>query len=167
MSIYVTGFWSILLLLDILAVLGCDRTSPRWAAIKQPELGVAVLLSSAALLTVLLRPAVTFRFVDLELAMLAIDFGLFVGLAAFAVRSGKGWILCAAALQLISATAHVARLMTPGMWRLGYQVMEESSSYPTLMLLAWGIWIHHRRAKTAVRSKTYSRVRDVPAVIRE
>jgi hypothetical protein len=139
MDFYIAGFWLILMTLTALAWTWRDvdergRTRPA-----QPELSVVTLLWAAAVLTVVLRPSLATRFHDVERAMLIIDFGLFAGLAWIGARQGKGWILCAAALQLISASAHVARLVTPGMWRLGYQVMEEASSYPLLMALAWGI----------------------------
>lgn len=156
MHLYVAGFWILLIILSAVAWLGREKTETVWSVLLQPEVGVAALLVSAAVLTVVSRPAVTTRFDALQPEMLAIDAGLFVGLAAFAVSSGRAWATTAAALQLLSATAHVARLSTPGMWRLGYQVMEEASSYPTLLLLAWGLWNRHRRMRIAGRSKNYS-----------
>lgn len=152
MLFYVAGFWLLLILLTTLAWLDRDRSDPWWCALGQPETGVATLLACAAVLTVVVRPAFATRFSDLAVGLATIDFALFVGLAVQAARSGRWWVMCAAALQLISATAHIARLSRPGMWRLGYQVMEEASSYPTLLLLAWAIWSHHRRATSAGRS---------------
>ena len=140
MDLYVTSFWAILLVLSLLAWLGRDRSLPRARALQQATLAVAALYWISAILTVACKPSPAKRFFYLEPTMLLIDLGLFIGLAIIGVRSGKGWVLCAAALQLISTAAHVARLTTPGMWRLGYQVMEEASSYPLLMLLTIGIW---------------------------
>jgi hypothetical protein len=157
---YVAGFWLLLLALFVLAWSGRRRSAGLWTDIREPETGMATLLLGAAVLTVLLRPSPATRFIDLEWAMLLVDAGLFVGLAALGVRSGRWWVLCAAALQAISATAHVARLVTPGMFRLGYQVMEEASSYPTLLLLAWGLWSRRRLARTAARSRSFSSGRD-------
>lgn len=160
MHLYITGFW--ILLLTLAAIAWLDRPRPTGAAtaLREPETGVATLLLAAAVLTVLLRPSVATRFVGIDPSMVLIDAGLFVGLASYGVRSGRWWVLCAAALQLISTTAHLARVSTPDMWRLGYQVMEEASSYPTLMLLAWGVWSRHRRARSARRSSSFSVIRD-------
>ncbi|WP_380782956.1 hypothetical protein [Sphingomonas sp. R86520] len=156
MHLYITGFWILLLTLTAIAWLGRPRSTTVATALREPETGVATLLLAAAVLTVLLRPSVATRFVGIDPSMVLIDAGLFVGLASYGVRSGRWWVLCAAALQLISTTAHLARVFTPDMWRLGYQVMEEASSYPTLMLLAWGVWSRHRRARSARRSSSFS-----------
>ncbi len=162
MHLYVTGFWLLLCVLTALAWSGREVRSQWWEALSEPEVGVATLMMVAAILTVVIRPSFVSRFSSIELAMFAIDVGLFVGLAIYGARSGRWWILAASALQLISTTAHVTRAVTPGMWRLGYQVMEEASSYPTLLLLAWGVWSRHRSAKSARRSSTFSGVRDRP-----
>ena len=156
MLFYVAGFWLFLILLTMLAWLGRDRRLAWPAALAEPETGVATLLAAAAVLTVFVRPAFAIRFKGLDPGLVAIDVSLFVGLAVYGVRSGRWWVLCAAALQLLSTTAHVARVTTPGMWRLGYQVMEEASSYPTLMLLGWGIWSRHLSARRSRRSRTFS-----------
>lgn len=140
MDFYVTSFWVILTGLSLLAWRGRDRSPALKGALRQPTLAVAALYWGAALLTVACKPSPPNRFFYLEPMLLLIDWGLFIGLALIGMRSGKGWVLCAAALQLISSAAHVARLTTPGMWRLGYQVMEEASSYPLLGLLATGVW---------------------------
>lgn len=140
MNFYVASFWAILTGLTLLAWRGRRRSRGARAWLRQPTLAVAALYWGAALLTVVSNPSPPSRFFYLEPMLLLIDLGLFVGLALIGMRSGKGWVLCAAALQLISTAAHVARLTTPGMWRLGYQVMEEASSYPLLGLLAVGIW---------------------------
>lgn len=153
MILYVAGFWLLLFALTVFAWSGRTNKPSSWSAIGEPEVGVASLLLAAAVLTVALRPAFGMRFNGVDLKMVVIDACLFVGLAAYGARSGRCWILCAAALQLLSTTAHFARATTPGMWRLGYQVMEEASSYPTLLLLAWGIWSRHRDASRSGRSR--------------
>lgn len=152
MDLYIAGFWILLVALTLLAWSWRDRDARGRTSPRQPELVVAAMFWTAAVLTVALRPSLATRFHLLERSLLLVDFGLFAGLAWEGVRSGKVWVLCAAALQLISATAHVARLTTPGMWRLGYQVMEEASSYPVLLLLTWGILAHRARARRVSRS---------------
>ncbi|MBB3877022.1 MAG: hypothetical protein GY736_08950 [Sphingomonas sp.] len=156
MNLYITSFWLILVTLSAAALVLRDRPTIRPISVTQPQLPVVAMFWTAAVLTVLLRPSVDQRFMYTEHALLLIDFGLFGGLAWVAVRSGKGWVLCTAALQLVSATAHLARLVTPNMFRLGYQVMEEASSYPTLVLLAWGLIGHARSRRRSERSRDLS-----------
>nr|WP_253072743.1 hypothetical protein [Sphingomonas sp. H160509] len=157
MDLYVMSFWAILIVLSVLAWRGRGRALGIVGYLRQPELAVAALCWTAALATVVLGSSSATRFYSLERSLLVIDCGLLAGLAIIGVRSGKGWVLCAAALHLLSTTAHVARLTTPGMWRLGYQVMEEASSYPVLLLLALGIWSRHRAVRSAGRSRNSSK----------
>lgn len=156
MTLYIASFWLMLVVLSAAAVILRDRPSVRPLVVTQPQLPVVAMFWTAAVLTILLRPSLDRRFMYIEHALLLIDFGLFAGLAWAGVRSGKGWVLCTAALQLVSATAHVARIVTPNMFRLGYQVMEEASSYPTLLLLAFGILDHARRRRRSGRSDDWS-----------
>lgn len=157
MDLYIAGFWILLVALSLLSWSWRDRDAQGRTKPRQPELQVAGLFWIAAVLTVALRPSLATRFHLLEPSLLLIDAGLFAGLAWVGVRSGRGWVLCAAALQLISAAAHVARLATPGMWRLGYQVMEEASSYPVLLLLGWGVLTHRAATRREGRSaRSYS-----------
>jgi len=151
MNLYVASFWAILLALSLLAWLWRDRSLKPAETLVQPELAVVSLCWTAAIVTLVCKPPSAVRFFDLEPALLLVDIGLLVSLTIIGVRSGKGWVLCAAALQLLSTSAHVARLTTPGMWRLGYQVMEEASSYPILLLLAVGIWNRRRALKRGAR----------------
>jgi hypothetical protein len=156
MNLYVAGFWALLIVLSILAWLERDRTSKGASCFRSPELSVVALCWIAAVLTIVFRLSVDDRFSYFDHSLLVIDLSLFAGFATVGVRSGKGWVLCAAALQLLSTAAHVTRLTTPGMWRLGYQVMEEASSYPVLALLGYGIWHRHRIARSAWRSRNSS-----------
>jgi hypothetical protein len=151
MNLYVASFWVLLIALSLLAWLWRDRSLTGAGLFSQPELAVAALCWAAALVTIACKPSTAIRFSYLEPALLLIDLGFFLGLAIIGVRSGKGWVLCAAALQLLSTGAHVARLTTPGMWRLGYQVMEEASSYPVLLLLGVGIWRRRLALKRGAR----------------
>ena len=156
MTLYIATFWLLLVVLTASAWWARDRPTVRPMVVLQPQLPVTVMFWTAAILTILLRPSPDARFIHTEHALLLIDFGLFGGLLWAGVRSGRGWVFCAAALQLISATAHLARLVTPGMFRLGYQVMEEASSYPTLALLAYGIVRHVAARRRTVGSSISS-----------
>ncbi len=156
MDLYVAGFWVVLAGLTALAWFWREDGEGGRGVRSHPELIVAALYWSAALLTVAAAPSPATRYFHLEHALLLIDAGLFLGLAAIGVQTGRVWILCSASLQLISATAHVARFVTPNMWRLGYQVMEEASSYPALLLLAWGIVGRRRRQRRRSSSRSSS-----------
>jgi len=157
MDLYVASFWVFLVALSVLAWRGRGHAQGIAEHLRQPELAVMALCWIAALATAVLGSSSATRFYNLERSLLVIDCGLLAGLTIIGVRSGKGWVLCAAALHLLSTTAHVARITTPGMWRLGYQVMAEASSYPVLLLLALGIWNRHRASRNAERSRNSSR----------
>lgn len=156
MTFYIAGFWLLLIVLTAFAWLGRDRPTIRPVVVSQPQLPVTAMFWTAAVLTILMRSSPDARFIHTEHSLLLIDFGLFGALTWAGVRSGRGWVMCAAAFQLISATAHLARLVTPGMFRLGYQVMEEASSYPTLALLAYGILRHLAARRRTICSRTSS-----------
>lgn len=159
MLLYVAGFWMLLTAVTAMAWSTYDGARPLRPALSEPEIGVATMLMSAAVLTVLLRPAFATRYDGIDWKMAAIDVLLVVGLVFHAAGSGRWWVICATALQLISTTAHMARAVTPGMWRLGYQVMEEASSYPTILLVGWGVLARYRRTRRDARSNSSSDAR--------
>lgn len=142
MNWYVGLFWMLLAILTAMAWAWSDPVTPRWRAALQPEVAVAGLYWLAAAGSTLIPIGATL-FARLEASILVIDVLLFAGLLVVALKFRKWWVTWAAALQLLASTAHVARLVTPSMWRLGYQVMEEASSYPALILLGIGI-VQHR-----------------------
>ena len=137
-TVYFAGFW-VLLPLTFMAAL-------RWGG--WPERTVATMYVIAALCTLLVLTAPD-RFNRIEPALMAADIILLIGLAFVAVRSDHWWPACATALQFLSVLAHLGKALNPNLLRLGYQLMEQASSYPTLIVLTFGIVTHRRRTPKA------------------
>lgn len=135
MSSYVLLFW-VLLPTVLLAAF-------RWGG--SAERAGASLYVLAALITLAVRPAWNVRYQNVEIGVLAIDVSLLIGLATIVYRTERRWPIVATALQAVSVLAHVAKALNPAFWRLAYALMSGASSYPTLAVLAVGIWTHRQR----------------------
>jgi hypothetical protein len=140
MSIYFLLFWSSLLLVSLAAL--------RWGG--GTEKSVAALYLFAALATALVRPSIAMRYREVEVSVFLIDLALLVGLAIVAVRAERWWPVCAAALQMLTILAHIGKAVNPMLWRYGYQLMAVWTAWPTVGLLAFGIWQHRRHARRRV-----------------
>jgi uncharacterized membrane protein len=129
MTTYFVLFW-------IFLILVCGAAAV-WGG--KSERAAAVLYAGAAVLTLLVRPALQHRYEHVEIAVLTIDVGLLIGLSVVTVRSRKWWPTCATALQALTVLAHVGKLLNPLLWRYGYQLMAVWSAVPSLLPLAFGI----------------------------
>ncbi len=138
MSPFLAFFWLVLLLLA--------GASARWGG--PSERLVALMYVVAAVLTAATRSAFELRYQKVELTVFATDVLLFGGLAMVAVRTGRWWVICAAALQCLAMLSHLGKLLNPTLWRLGYQLMATWSAWPAVALLGVGIWTH---AKSVTR----------------
>lgn len=85
-----------------------------------------------------------------ELLVFAVDVFLCAGLIWLALETGRLWLMLSAALQALACLAHLGKLIEPRSFMLGYQLMAEASGYPTLALLAIGVWAQYRRARRSV-----------------
>lgn len=141
MSLYVLLFWLCLPALSLAAM--------QWGG--PPEKAASLLYVAAAILTLAVRPLWSVRYHNVEIGVFAIDLGLLFSLAVIASKVDRVWPIIATALQAISVLAHVAKALNPSFWRLAYAMMAGASSYPTLIVLAVGIW-HHRRRKVSPHS---------------
>lgn len=84
----------------------------------------------------------------------AVDTGHFVIDAVAAVvalgvalQANRIYPLWFAAFQLIALFAQIARDLAPGVAKLAYQVLYTGPSYFQILLLAGGLWLHHRRVR--------------------
>ncbi|MGN6496625.1 MAG: hypothetical protein ACTHK5_04695 [Tsuneonella sp.] len=84
---------------------------------------------------------------NIDLAHALIDF--VAGIAAFAIAlfANRIYTLWFAAAQLLAVLAHIARMLAVGIHPIAYAVMIMAPSYLQILLLAGGIWAHHRRVK--------------------
>jgi len=116
----------------------------RWGG--RPEKIAATMYAFAAFCSVFVWPAWgAHPFVSVEWAMLGIDCGLAAGLVWLALTADRYWPLPSVAFQVLSCLGHIEKMIDPAGQAMGYQLMAESSIYPTLVLLGAGIWRQHRR----------------------
>ncbi|HEX4693585.1 hypothetical protein [Sphingomonas sp.] len=127
---YIGIFWILLIALFIAA--------QRWG--RWPEKAASACYLAAATLSVALRPELGIKFHALDWSLVAIDTGLLCALLVIALRADRWWPMLATALQAVATLSHFAKIVDPTIYGLGYQLMEESSAYPTLLVLAWAIF---------------------------
>lgn len=133
--LYVDGFYVALALVFVAAM--------AWGG--RDERLVASLCVAALAATRLLEAPAKFR--ELELGVLVVD-GLFLAaLAVLAIRSGRWWLIWAAAFQALGVLGHLGKLVNPGMSRMAYGLMESASSYPVLIALAVAVFQRRRRMR--------------------
>lgn len=66
---------------------------------------------------------------------------------AVALTANRMYPLWFAALQLLAMLAHLSREVTHGTAAIAYLVMYIGPSYGQIVVLALGIWAHHRRVR--------------------
>jgi hypothetical protein len=143
MSIYYLLFWASLISVTLAAY--------RWGA--APERAVASMYLLAAVATTVAHPAISVRYRDVELAVFLIDALLLAGLVFISIRADRWWPLCATALQILTVLSHVGKIVNPALWRYGYQLMAVWASWPTVVILAVGIWRERQRQRQRTRRR--------------
>ena len=128
------------------------------------ERRVATMYLVAAVATVVIRPALPFRYGGVEAGVFFVDAMLLAGLASVVASSREWWVACALALHCVSVLGHVGRWLNPNLLRLGYQLMAEWTAWPTLLLLTCATLARavRRRPRRRATSAGYS-VEDRPA----
>jgi len=132
--LYVYSFWLLLPLLCLAAL--------KWGG--WPERIVAFLFLAAAAGSILLKSSVTGGYRTIEIGVLAVDATLLAALVWVMLQADRRWLIWVVALQVISTTGHLARMVMPDLSRMAYSLMVGASSYPALLLLALGILGHRR-----------------------
>jgi hypothetical protein len=117
----------------------------RWGG--GPEKTAATMYTTAAVASILVLPGGARPFVNVAWAMLAVDFALAAGLIWLALTADRFWPMPSAAFQALSCLGHIEKILEPTSLSLGYQLLAQASTYPTLLLLGAGIWRHQRRSR--------------------
>jgi hypothetical protein len=127
-----------LTLLVIVSVYALARggAPERWVA------GTALGMVAADRLLHLAFPA---DFSAVDSGHLIIDVSGWVILTYVALRARRVWPLCVASLQTVTLMAHVARGLDDSMLPQAYGAMQVAASYPLLVLVAVGTYLHQRR----------------------
>lgn len=139
--LYVHAWLAILPALLIAAV--------RWGG--KPERTAATMYAVAAALSLAVS-RIDFRdFASVEWPLFAIDVALSAALIWLALKSDRFWPIPSAAFQVLSCLGHLEKILEPMSLSLGYQLLAQASTYPTLAILAVGIWRQKSRARAKLR----------------
>lgn len=139
MSLYVAAYW--------LAFLPLTWGALRWGG--KPERSILVIFVAATIATLLVRPAWPARFRSVEYGVLLVDAAALVAAGYVALRADRIWPIFTTALQLLSTTAHFAKVINPNLLRSGYAIMRSADSIPLEIVLAIGIYNQWRRKRAA------------------
>lgn len=85
-----------------------------------------------------------YRFDDVELGVLLIDGGLFLGFLGVALRSSRFWPLWVAGFQLTTIVGHGLKAVDTSLFPTAYAAAINLWSYPIILILAVGTWRRYR-----------------------
>ncbi|GAA4642933.1 hypothetical protein GCM10023115_08930 [Pontixanthobacter gangjinensis] len=91
---------------------------------------------------------VTTAFQSADLGLFLIDLSVCVIMVTIALRANRMYTLWIAGFQLIALLAHLAMFATNAISPITYAVLVIAPSYFQTIILAFGIWLHHRRVKS-------------------
>lgn len=80
-------------------------------------------------------------------ALATADAAVFGALLALSWGDREGWMIYAVACQGVALAVHAIRIWTPSMTAWTYLTALAVASYGLLLALAWGVWLHSRRAR--------------------
>ncbi|WP_160613001.1 hypothetical protein [Pontixanthobacter aestiaquae] len=111
-------------------------------------------LSAGAFVWLLVSSSVYRWLSDQQASLQSLDIGFFlidVSVAAImiviALRANRMYTLWLAGFQIIATFAHLARGLTDAISPIAYAIMYIAPSYFQIIILAFGIWFHHKRVK--------------------
>ena len=93
----------------------------------------------------LVEPTSAFQSVDMVL--LFIDLSVCVAMVAIALRANRMYTLWMAGFQILALLAHLARITSDAISPITYAILVIAPSYFQIIILAFGIWLHHKRVK--------------------
>ncbi|MEP3227084.1 MAG: hypothetical protein ABJO01_13990 [Parasphingorhabdus sp.] len=112
-----------------------------------PERAVAGSYFSIWLLDQALHFVYASDFTELDPGHLVIDLLIWVAFFTVAMRAKRFWPLWLASLQTIAVVAHSAKFLDVTIAPRAYLTMQIASSFPVLILLAFGTYNHQKRLK--------------------
>ena len=127
-----------------LALLALCTLYALWAGGGPERLGAAVYALSVAA-THLVRTANSQRWLDIGAGELIVDASTFLIFVAIALRANRYWPLWVSAMLGIGMLGHLARGIVPDTFWWAYAVVLTIWSYPILVLIALGSFLHRRR----------------------
>lgn len=135
LALYVHAFWPLCVLLAVAAWRWGGGTEQRasWAF---------VTAMTAAKLAPRLANSM---YSSVEWGVALLDGLLLLWFLSLSLRDPKSWLIAVTALQLLSASAHLARMVDWNMTALAYAILMGTGGYPILLLLAAGIVANTRQ----------------------
>ncbi len=110
---------------------------------------VALLCIGGAAATLGVISPLQHRFDDVELGVMLIDGGLFLGFLGVALRSSRFWPLWVAGLQLTTIVGHGLKGADANLFPTAYAASINLWSYPIILILAVGTWRRYRYVEGA------------------
>ena len=109
------------------------------------EKWTAVICLLGALVTHIVISPLHERFQGVETAVLIVDLAVLAGFVAVALRSDRFWPLWMSGVQLTTVMGHAMKLVDADLLPRAYAASLVFWAYWTLLILAIGVWRHHRR----------------------
>lgn len=139
-----------LILFNTLLVGSCGYAFLRGGA---PERAIAAILLIGVVLTFLFNLQSPRPFASVDIAVLIVDIGAFVGFTIVALRANRFWTLWVSALAGLGVLGHLSRFYGgTGISDWAYAVSLTIWSYPITVLIAIGTFNYHRGAH--IRQRT-------------
>ncbi|NMW32228.1 hypothetical protein HKD42_09170 [Altererythrobacter sp. RZ02] len=89
----------------------------------------------------------TYASPSLDYGPMLMDLMAAISLIVIAAQANRMYTLWLAGLQIIAVLAHLARGLSETISPIAYVVMFSGPSYFQIIILGFGIWLHHRRVK--------------------
>jgi len=108
---------------------------------------VGLICVGGAIATHLVLSPLAERFASIEVPVMLVDFAVFGGFLAVALRSERFWPLWVAGLQLTTMMGHVLKAIDLSLLPRAYGAAMVFWAYPIVLILAIGTWRvgHYRR----------------------
>jgi hypothetical protein len=92
--------------------------------------------------------AVVSHYAAVEKGVLIIDLLTFLAFTGVALLSDRFWPLWVSGLQLTTSMGHLLKGIDADLVPIAYAAALRFWSYPILIILAAGVWRHHRRVRS-------------------
>jgi hypothetical protein len=126
-----------------------------WQGGAPEKIGAAIFAAGSAL-THIVVAAPGLRFRAVEHGILAVDVAAFVAFLLLALCAHRFWTLWVTGLLGVAIVAHLGKLFSPAVLPWAYHVVLAIWSYPILVLIAAGTFLHSRRMKRFGADKSWS-----------
>jgi hypothetical protein len=113
-----------------------------------PERSVAAVLTTTLVINLLALSITPPTLSSIDYVPFFLDSASLVVFIAIALAARRFWPLCVASLQCLALMAHFTRMMDVDIHPVAYGTMQVASSYPLLLVLALGTFLHQRRLRS-------------------